>query len=89
MNKIEKMLQCNDCKEKLNELCEALGYNDAEREVAAEVLLWLEMGKLKNGSIDIKKIADRALNASPPDATKPSVMWETDIDPNNWYTVKC
>lgn len=89
MSKIEKMLQCNDCKDKLDKLCEQLDYNDAEREIAAEVLLWLEMGKLKNGSVDIKKIADSVLNASPPDATKPNVMWNTDIDNHNWYTVKC
>ena len=47
MSKIEKMIQCSDCKDKLDQLCEALEYNDAEREIAAEVLLWLEMGKLK------------------------------------------
>lgn len=51
MSKVEKLLQCNDCKERLDELCEALEYNDAEREVAAEVLLWLEMGKLKKRKI--------------------------------------
>lgn len=53
MSKIEKMLQCNDCTEKLNELCEALEYNDAEREVAAEVLLWLEVSKLKKKTFNI------------------------------------
>lgn len=47
MSKIEKMLQCNDCITTLNKICETLDYNDAEREVAAEVLLWLEMNKIK------------------------------------------
>ena len=86
MSKIEKMLQCNDCKEKLDTLCEQLEYNDVEREIAAEVLLWLEMGKLKKGNVDIGKIADNLLNTSPPDATKPSVMWN---DHPDLYTVKC
>lgn len=89
MSKIEKMLQCNDCKDKLDKLCEQLDYNDVEREIAAEVLLWLEVGKLKKGNVDIGKIVDNVLNTSLPDATKPSVMWETDIDTKNWYTVKC
>lgn len=52
MSKVEKLLQCNDCKEKLDKLCEALEYNDAEREIAAEVLLWLEMDKLKSKSLE-------------------------------------
>lgn len=84
MSKIEKMLQCNDCTETLNKLCEDLDYNDAEREVAAEVLLWLEMGKLKKTILpDTLKVG------SLPDATKPSVMWNTDNELYNLYTVKC
>lgn len=85
MNKIEKMLQCNDCKDKLDQLCEALEYNDAEREIAAEVLLWLEMGKLKKNYI----LPDTPKVGSFPDATKPSVMWNTNMDTYDWYTVKC
>lgn len=85
MSKVEKLLQCSNCKEKLDELCQALDYNDAEREVAAEVLLWLEMKKLKKGTVDVSKIADRVLGTSHPDATKPSVMWYNNPD---LYTVK-
>ena len=44
------------------------------------------MGKLKKGNVDIGKIADNLLNTSPPDATKPSVMWN---DHPDLYTVKC
>lgn len=82
MSKIEKMLQCNDCKEKLDKLCEQLDYNDAEREIAAEVLLWIEMGKLKKKSI----LPDTPKVGSFPDATKPSIMWYNNPD---LYTVKC
>ncbi len=79
MSKIEKMLQCSDCKDKLDQLCEALEYNDAEREIAAEVLLWLEMGKLKKSKV-------KDLGVDFPDATKPSVIWNNNPD---LYTVKC
>lgn len=67
MSKIEKMLQCNDCVEKLNKLCEDLGYNDAEREVAAEVILWLEMGKLKKSKISQTFYTSAPITPSWPD----------------------
>lgn len=79
MSKVEKLLQCNGCKEKLDKLCEALEYNDAEREVAAEVLLWLEVNKLKKKTFNVP---------SAPDATKPNVMWNADNIIHDLYTVK-
>lgn len=85
MSKVEKLLQCNDCKAKLDELCEALDYNDAEREIAAEVLLWLEMGKLKKKSI----LIDTPKVDGFPDATKPSVMGDTQTLPYELYDIKC
>ncbi|QDP64768.1 MAG: hypothetical protein GOVbin2917_83 [Prokaryotic dsDNA virus sp.] len=76
MSKIEKMLQCNDCKDKLDKLCEQLDYNDVEREIAAEVLLWLEMGKLKSKSLE-----DAVNSFSLP---QPVGLWDSSAN-----TIKC
>lgn len=45
MNKIEKMLKVKGKSRILEDICDLFDYNDAEREVAAEVLLFLEMRK--------------------------------------------
>ena len=87
MSKIEKILQCNDCLEKLNELCQVLDYNDAEREVAAEVLLWLEMHKLKKKTLNVPPNPYKP--DSYPDTTKPRDMWNPDPSVDDLYTVKC
>jgi len=58
MSRAETFLRCSNCLEKLNLICDKLGYDDSDREVVAEVLLFLEMGKLKEKSkkIDFDKV---------------------------------
>ena len=87
MSKISKMLQCSDCEAKLNEICDTLEYNDCEREIVAEVLLYLEMQKLKEKSVKKQALQD-ALKESP---LKPNTtpMWP-EVTPNyDYHTIKC
>lgn len=70
MSRAETFLQCNDCLEKLNLICDKLGYDDSDREIVAEVLLFLEMEKLKDkpAKVDLGKVvreSEKALQGNP------------------------
>ncbi|QHZ59794.1 hypothetical protein HWD03_gp152 [Alteromonas phage vB_AmeM_PT11-V22] len=82
MSRAETFLQCSDCLEKLNTICDKLGYDDSDREIVAEVLLFLEMEKLKDKAtkVDFDKIF-REYNQDNP-------LWSRDRLWNN-YEVTC
>lgn len=85
MSKISKLLQCSDCADKLNEICDTLEYNGCEREIVAEVLLYLEMQKLKEKSVKKLSKQDIITDGILPD----KIQWGGVNPLDNLYTVKC